>query len=95
MMQLQAFQMPSVNTETGQGQELVSVALVVLFLIIGKTHYPVRFCRDGWMYYLRFYVLFKSISVILGRWAGDNERLCIMEDLRHGGEARTPGTLDQ
>ena len=28
---------------------------------------------------LRFYVLFNSISVILGRWAGDNERLCAME----------------
>ena len=28
---------------------------------------------------LRFYVLFNSISVISGRWAGDNERLCAME----------------
>ena len=28
---------------------------------------------------LRFYVLFKSISVISGRWADDNERLCAME----------------
>ena len=25
------------------------------------------------------YVLFNSISVISGRWAGDNERLCAME----------------
>ena len=28
---------------------------------------------------LRFYVLFNSISVISGRWANDNERLCAME----------------
>ena len=27
---------------------------------------------------LRFYVLFNSISVISGRWADDNERLCAM-----------------
>ena len=34
---------------------------------------------DGWMDDLRFYVLFNSISVISGRWADDNERLCAME----------------
>ena len=28
---------------------------------------------------LRFYVLSNSISVILGRWADNNERLCAME----------------
>ena len=28
---------------------------------------------------LRFYVLFKSISVISGRCLDDNERLCAME----------------
>ena len=27
---------------------------------------------------LRFYILFNSISVISGRWADDNERLCAM-----------------
>ena len=32
-----------------------------------------------WMDDLRFYVLFDSISVISGRWADDNERLCAME----------------
>ena len=31
------------------------------------------------MDYLRYYILFKSISVISGRWAGDNERLCAVE----------------
>ena len=31
------------------------------------------------MGYLRFYVFFNSISVILGRWTGGNERLCAME----------------
>ena len=35
--------------------------------------------KDGWLDDLRFYVLFNSISVISGRWAGDNERLCAME----------------
>ena len=28
---------------------------------------------------LRFYVFFNTISVISGRWADDNERLCAME----------------
>ena len=28
---------------------------------------------------LQFYVLFNSISVISGRWADDNERLCAMD----------------
>ena len=28
---------------------------------------------------LRFYILFNSISVISGRWADDNEKLCKME----------------
>ena len=28
---------------------------------------------------LRFYVLFNCITVISGRWADDNERLCAME----------------
>ena len=33
-----------------------------------------------WMDYLKFYVLFKSISVIIsGRLAGDNERLSALE----------------
>ena len=31
-------------------------------------------CMDD----LRFCVLFNSISVIPGQWAGDNERLCAM-----------------
>ena len=31
------------------------------------------------MNYLRFYILFNSISVISGRFAGDNERLCAKE----------------
>ena len=28
---------------------------------------------------LRFYLLFNSVSVISGRWADDNERLCAIE----------------
>ena len=35
-----------------------------------------------WMSNLRFYVLFNSVSVILGRWEVDNERLCAMELFR-------------
>ena len=38
-----------------------------------------KFEMDGWMDDLRFYVLFNSVSVISGRWADDNERLCAME----------------
>ena len=30
---------------------------------------------------LQFCVLFNSISVILGQWEGDNERLCAMESI--------------
>ena len=33
----------------------------------------------GWMDDLQFYVLFNSISVISGRWADGNERLCATE----------------
>ena len=36
------------------------------------------FTWDRWMDDLRFSVLFNSISVILGRWADDYERLCAM-----------------
>ena len=32
-----------------------------------------------WMDDLWFYILFNSISVILGWWEGDNEKLCAME----------------
>ena len=37
------------------------------------------FSVNGWMDDLRFYVLFKCISVISGRREVDNERLCAME----------------
>ena len=50
------------------------------------THVVIRFLWhdfihwiNGWMDDLRFYVLFNSISVISGRWAGDRERLFAME----------------
>ena len=33
----------------------------------------------GWMNNLQFYVIFNSISVISGRWPGDNKRLCAIE----------------
>ena len=32
-----------------------------------------------WMDDLQFYVLFYSISVISGRWPGDNKKLCATE----------------
>ena len=38
---------------------------------------------DRWMDDLRFYVLFISISVISGRWADNNERLCAMEQTKN------------
>ena len=28
---------------------------------------------------LRFYVIFNSISIISGRWVGENERMCVIE----------------
>ena len=36
----------------------------------------------GWMDNEQIYVLFNSISVISGRWPGDNERLCAIEPSR-------------
>ena len=52
------------------------VLLVFLFLALAA----ILFSRaEPWMDDLRFYVLFNSISVISGRWADDNERLCAME----------------
>ena len=49
-----------------------------------RVYFPHPFLQAyfvGWMdgRIARFYVLFKSISVILGRLAGDNERVCAME----------------
>ena len=52
---------------------------------------------------LRFYILFNSISVVSGQWAGDNERLCAVEPssplkrslLQVGLESGTLGLLDQ
>ena len=32
---------------------------------------------DGWMDDLRFFVLFNSISVILGQWADDKQSRCM------------------
>ena len=54
----------------------------------------------GWMDDLGFYILSNSITVISGKWAGDNERLCAMEphlqfrrfQLKQG---LHPGPLDQ
>ena len=54
--------------------------------------------RDGWMDDLRFYVLFNSISVISGRWADDNERLCAMEHrlrLKRSSPQTGSNSLDQ
>ena len=34
---------------------------------------------DGWIDGLQIYVLINSISVISGRWDGDNERMFAME----------------
>ena len=38
--------------------------------------------RDGLMDGLRFYYLFKSISVISGWWEDDHERLCSMKPIQ-------------
>ena len=55
---------------------------------------------DGWIDDLRFYVLLNSISVISGRWADNNDRLCAMEPrlrlkrFRHK-QGSNPGPVDQ
>ena len=35
---------------------------------------------------LKFYILVNSISIISGRWIGDNERLCTMNPVDNGKE---------
>ena len=35
----------------------------------------------GWIDDFGFYFLFNSVSVILGRWEGDYERLCAVKGL--------------
>ena len=48
--------------------------------IIAKTvHCTICEFGAGWMDDLLFYILFNSISVILGPWEGGNGRLCAME----------------
>ena len=54
----------------------------------------------GWIDDLRLYVLFNSMSVISGRWADDNERVCAMEPRKRLKRFRleqgsNPGPLDQ
>ena len=44
-----------------------------------SSHNAASAQNNEWMDDLRFYVLFNSNSVISGRWAGDNERLCAIE----------------
>ena len=48
----------------------------IFFPAVPCSGYLQGFDKDGWMDDLRFYVLFNSVSVISGRWADDNERLC-------------------
>ena len=55
------------------------------------------YLSGGWM--TRFYVLFKSISIISGHWVGNNERLCPIKypvcDWKISGDTRSvvePGT---
>ena len=38
-------------------------------------------CVDGWV--TRFNVIFNSISVISGRWAGDDKNLSVLERRLH------------
>ena len=42
----------------------------------------------GWTDDLRFYVLFNSISVMSGQWAGDNEKQCAMEKIKSSFKSR-------
>ena len=65
-----------------------------------ESKYRIEIEINGWMEDLRVHVLFNSISVISGRWADDNERLCAMEPhlrLRRFrlGRGSNPGPPDQ
>ena len=58
---------------------------------------------DGWMDDLRFYVLFNSISVILGQWVGrqpvrrylDKQNLTNSNKTVHGDKAQLPSISHQ
>ena len=54
---------------------LILLALCKACTIDGKMEMVLNRWIDDW----QFYVLFNRISVISGRWADDNERLCAME----------------
>ena len=53
------------------------ILLSVLPLCVQKSRCNGKRCR--WVDDLVFVVLFNSISVIIGQWAADYERLCAME----------------
>ena len=78
--------------------EICNRPIIVFDVYLGTAFVDIE-CL-GWMNDLRFYVLFNSTSVISGRWAGDNEMLCVMEPrLRFGRfgleQDSNPEPLDQ
>ena len=48
--------------------------------------FQMKILMDGWMDGLGLYVLFNSISVILGEWKGEHKGLCTMN--RHLGSEK-------
>ena len=59
----------------GDSIKCKSCDALIFFVIFIKWNSLV----DGWMDDMCLYVIFNSISVISGRWAGENKRLCAME----------------
>ena len=61
-----------------------SVVTVVNLHLLGTLKWSslqmtMTFSIDDWVDDLRFYVILNGITVILGLWVDDNERLCAME----------------
>ena len=55
---------------------IIKIPLIIKVMIFFQR-------KHRWENDLIFYVLFNGISVISGRWADDNERLCVMEPRLH------------
>ena len=78
------FRTDDLQTERTYTSMIITVTIILIIII---EHYRLRMYENNnvntasnrWMDDLRFYVLFNSISVISGRWADDNERLCAEE----------------
>ena len=58
---------------------LLDMTEILLSMYVEQSSPLVYVIMYKWMDDMRFYVLFNSIWVILGRWDGGNKRVCGME----------------